>query len=251
MAIKKKQITPRQKMINLMYVILMAMLALNISTEVLNGFSIVEESINRTTANSAEENSALYARFEQQMKTNPEKVSQWFAKAMAVKQMSDSLYAFSQQLKEQIVTEADGKGADLANIKNKDNLEAASHVMLAPITGKGGALFAAINHYRERILTMVTDERQRKIISSNLTTKLPRGAHAMGKLDGETGVGDYLDTGVIGIEALDGLATLLGTEPGLLALIDAHTDDDAVEEGQGARHHRVMADGEGVESACE
>ena len=45
MAIKKKQITPRQKMINLMYVILMAMLALNISTEVLNGFSIVEESI--------------------------------------------------------------------------------------------------------------------------------------------------------------------------------------------------------------
>lgn len=55
MAIKKKQITPRQKMINLMYVILMAMLALNISTEVLNGFSIVEESINRTTANSAEE----------------------------------------------------------------------------------------------------------------------------------------------------------------------------------------------------
>ena len=181
MAIKKKQITPRQKMINLMYVILMAMLALNISTEVLNGFSIVEESINRTTANSAEENSALYARFEQQMKTNPEKVSQWFAKAMAVKQMSDSLYAFSQQLKEQIVTEADGKDADLANIKNKDNLEAASHVMLAPITGKGGALFAAINHYRERILTMVTDERQRKIISSNLTTQLPRGAHAMGK----------------------------------------------------------------------
>ena len=87
MAIKKKQITPRQKMINLMYVILMAMLALNISTEVLNGFSIVEESINRTTANSAEENSALYARFEQQMKTNPEKVSQWFAKAIDITEL--------------------------------------------------------------------------------------------------------------------------------------------------------------------
>ena len=59
----------------------------------------------------------------------------------------------------------------------------------------------------------------------------------MGELDGETGVGDYLDTGVVGIEALDGLTALLGAEPGLLALIDAHTDDDAVEEGQGARHH--------------
>lgn len=38
MAIKKRPISPRQKMINLMYLVLMAMLALNISTEVLNGF---------------------------------------------------------------------------------------------------------------------------------------------------------------------------------------------------------------------
>ena len=35
-----------------MYVVLMAMLALNVSNEVLNGFSIVEESLNRTTGNS-------------------------------------------------------------------------------------------------------------------------------------------------------------------------------------------------------
>lgn len=181
MAIKKRPITPRQKMINLMYVILMAMLALNISTEVLNGFSIVEESLNRTTANSAEENEAIYGSFEQQMKANPDKVRQWFAKATQVKRMSDSLYNMAQQLKVQIVTEADGDKADLANIKNKDNLEAASHVMLAPITGKGRALYKAINSYRERILTMVTDERQRRIISSNLTTTLPKGAHAMGK----------------------------------------------------------------------
>lgn len=38
-------------MINLMYVVLMAMLALNVSTEVLEGFSIVEESLHRTTTN--------------------------------------------------------------------------------------------------------------------------------------------------------------------------------------------------------
>ena len=55
MAIKKRKISPRQKMINLMYVVLMAMLALNISTEVLNGFSVVEESLNRTTGNSSKE----------------------------------------------------------------------------------------------------------------------------------------------------------------------------------------------------
>ena len=157
MAIKKRPVTPRQKMINLMYVVLMAMLALNISTEVLNGFSIVEESLNRTTASSSEENKHLYSDFASQMKSNPEKVRLWFEKATAVKNMSDSLYNFAQQLKLAIAREADGKDADLKNIENKDNLEAAGIVMLAPGTGKGKKLYKAINSYRERILTMVTD----------------------------------------------------------------------------------------------
>ena len=51
MAIKKRTVSPRQKMINLMYVVLMAMLAMNISNEVLDGFSIVDESLIRSTDN--------------------------------------------------------------------------------------------------------------------------------------------------------------------------------------------------------
>ncbi len=168
-------------MINLMYVVLMAMLALNISSEVLNGFSIVEESLNRTTANSSKENEVLYDNFAEQMKANPAKVKEWFDKATAVKRMSDSLYNYAQQLKLQIVQEADGKDANVLDIKSKDNLEAASHVMLAPGTGQGHKLFNAINSFRNRILAMVSDPHQRSIIESNLTTKLPKNAHTMGK----------------------------------------------------------------------
>ena len=155
MAIKKKHTSPRQKMINLMYVVLMAMLALNISSEVLNGFSIVEESLNRTTANSSKENEVLYNNFAEQMNKNPQKVKEWFEKATAVKRMSDSLYNFAQALKVQIVREADGKDGNIYDIKSKDNLEAASHVMLAPGTGQGKKLYDAINTFRERILKMV------------------------------------------------------------------------------------------------
>ena len=43
MPIQKIRVTPRQKMINLMYVVLMAMLALNVSSDVLNGFSLVDD----------------------------------------------------------------------------------------------------------------------------------------------------------------------------------------------------------------
>ena len=76
MAIKKRPVSPRQKMINLMYIVLLAMLALNVSTEVLQGFSIVEESLNRTTENSGRQNATIYGDFEAQMAKNPEKVRQ-------------------------------------------------------------------------------------------------------------------------------------------------------------------------------
>ena len=181
MAIKKKRVTPRQKMINLLYVVLMAMLALNISTEVLNGFSIVEESLNRTTANSSSENLSLYKDFEDQMQKNPAKVREWFEKATTVKNMSDSLYNFAQSLKVAIVREADGESGDVYHIENKDNLEAAGIIMLAPGSGKGKKLYEAVNRYREQILKMIADPEQKKIIASNLSTALPKKANTLGK----------------------------------------------------------------------
>lgn len=179
MAIKKRKISPRQKMINLMYVVLMAMLALNISTEVLNGFSVVEESLNRTTGNSSKENDAIFGELDQMMRKNPQKVKQWFMMASTVREMSDSLYNYAQALKVAIVREADGEKGDPLNIEGKDNIEAASYIMLNPANGQGHKLYEAINSYRARILQFVTDPRQKKIIASNLSTEVPH--HSMGK----------------------------------------------------------------------
>ena len=98
-----------------------------------------------------------------------------------VRESYGSLYNFAQALKVQIVREADGKDGNIYNIKSKDNLEAASHVMLAPGTGQGKKLYDAINNFRERILKMVPDKHQRDIIESNLTTKVPKNANTLGK----------------------------------------------------------------------
>ena len=168
-------------MINLMYVVLMAMLALNVSTEVLNGFSIVEESLNRTTGNSAKENLAIYEDFDAQMKANPQKVKMWYDRAQRVRQMSDSLYNLAADLKLAIVQEADGKNGDPQNIRNKEDLEAANQVMLSISGGRGQELYNAINSFRQRMLKMVTDEKQKEIIASNLTTEIPKNAMSMGK----------------------------------------------------------------------
>ena len=168
-------------MINLMYIVLLAMLALNVSTEVLQGFAVVQESLDRTTRNASSENEAIYGSFKEQMAANPEKVREWFAKATQVRDMSDSLYNFAGALKVAIVKEADGPDGDVHNIDNTDNIDAAGTVMLSPIGGKGRKLYNAINSYRDRILTYVTDPRQREIIMSNLSTKVPRHKNNLGK----------------------------------------------------------------------
>lgn len=176
MAIKKRPVSPRQKMINLMYVVLMAMLALNVSNEVLNGFSIVEESLSRTTGNAQKENRAIYDDFEEQMKANPQKTKPWYDKAQTVRRLCDSLYNYAAELKLAIVREADGSNGDPQNIRNKEDLEAASQVMLSPSSGQGEQLCNRINRFREQMLTMVTDPQQRQIIASNLTTDVPENA---------------------------------------------------------------------------
>ena len=181
MAIKKRPVSPRQKMINLMYVVLMAMLALNVSNEVLNGFSIVEESPKRTTANATRENLAIYEDFGAQMKANPQKVKEWYDKAMQVRQMSDSLYNMADELKVAIVKEADGKDGDLHNIRNKEDMEAANQVMLAPGRGRGKALYEAINSYRKQMLEMAISTRQKKTISEILSTTIPEDKRTLGK----------------------------------------------------------------------
>ena len=181
MAIKKRPVSPRQKMINLMYVVLMAMLALNVSTEVLNGFSIVEESLKRTTQNASLENQVIYDDFAVQMKKNPQKVKQWYDKSQKVKQMSDGLYNLADELKLAIVQEADGSDGDVQNIRNKEDLEAANQVMLSPNRGRGKELYNAIINYRTQMLSMVTGYHQKKMIASNLSTDIPANAQTMGK----------------------------------------------------------------------
>lgn len=168
-------------MINLMYVVLMAMLALNVSSDVLNGFSLVNESLTRSKDNSTSQNEAIYSELESAWKQNPQKVKEWYDKAQNIHAMSDSLYLFAEQLKKEIVIESDGEDGKVDDIQRKDNLEAASHVMLAPGTGKGKALYDAINNYRNKVVSMINDPKQQKIIGDNLSTEVPQKAKLLGK----------------------------------------------------------------------
>lgn len=114
---------PRQKMINIMYLVLTAMLALNVSAEILNAFSIVNNSINTSNKSLADKNDFIYRQFDAQMKDNAEKTAPLRAKAQQVKQISASMYDYVESLKKTIITESGGFD-EHGEIKDKAGLDA-------------------------------------------------------------------------------------------------------------------------------
>ena len=78
-------------MFNLMYIVLTAMLALNVSSDVLDGFTQVEAGLSRTNATVNERNGALYAQLEAFAMQNPEKAGAWLEKAKEVRKESQRM----------------------------------------------------------------------------------------------------------------------------------------------------------------
>ena len=99
MAQGNTRLSPRQKMINLMYIVLTAMLALNVSSDVLDGFKEVEDGLARTNETAADRNSGIYGAISAMALQNPEKGNPWLAKATAVRQESQRLYVEIHSLK--------------------------------------------------------------------------------------------------------------------------------------------------------
>jgi len=164
------RLSPRQKMINLMYIVLTAMLALNVSSDVLNGFTQVEEGLKRTNNNVEERNAAILGTLRDFAEQNPDKGQRWFDKASEVRRVTDDVYNRIDTLKQMIVREADGSDFDVENIRNRDNLEAASYVMLSGANPRGAKLRESVDAYRVYIASLMTDSVKRSALEKALST---------------------------------------------------------------------------------
>ncbi|GAB6394255.1 MAG: gliding motility protein GldM [Bacteroidales bacterium] len=170
MAVVNNPNSPRQKMINLMYLVFIAMMALNVSSEVLNGFVLVEDSLQNSIDNSTQRNAIVSNDLETYYNANPDKVKEWYNKGMQVSKASEDIYDYIQGLKERIVKTADGKDGDVNNIRHKDDLSAASHIMLSPVNGEGKNLREAVDSYRTMMANLVQDPEKNRIIKELLNT---------------------------------------------------------------------------------
>lgn len=166
------RMSPRQRMINLMYIVLTAMLALNVSSDVLNGFSQVQDGIHRTNLNMSARNEVQFRYLEDIYSRNPAKAGVWYNRGVELRKRSESLYNEIETLKNAIARAADGENADYHDIKNNDDLEAASVTMLNPATNRGRKLRGDIESFRGYVTGLIADSAKKAAVVEMLSTKV-------------------------------------------------------------------------------
>ncbi|MBK7882754.1 MAG: gliding motility protein GldM [Chitinophagaceae bacterium] len=140
---------PRQKMINLMYLVLTALLALNVSSEILNAFKVIDISLRNSNANLSSANKTLYESLAEKAADprTAEKAKIWQEKAEKARKLSDDINNYIENLKVELKKEADLN--DKGEFK-EDNLDAATR--LFGTNGKGKELDDALKAYRIAML---------------------------------------------------------------------------------------------------
>ncbi|TCJ14268.1 gliding motility protein GldM [Flaviaesturariibacter flavus] len=150
---------PRQKMINLMYLVLTALLALNVSAEILNAFRTVDNSLQKTNATVNASTEQIIASLQEKISdpSSRAKAEIWLPKAQNAQAMSKDMFNYIQQLRAKILTAADFDPKRIKDGKpdssfRADNLDIATRIMVEE--GEGKKLFAKLREYRDRLLAI-------------------------------------------------------------------------------------------------
>lgn len=122
--------TPRQKMIGMMYLFLTAMLALNVSGELLQAFVALDEGFNQSRGTVERKSDALYGQFETAFTNNPGKAGTDWKKANEIKVAADSLVNHIQNLKILFAQTVAGPEATPDNYTGHSNQDLAAQLMI-------------------------------------------------------------------------------------------------------------------------
>ncbi|MFW5725373.1 MAG: gliding motility protein GldM [Bacteroidota bacterium] len=134
--------TPRQKMIGMMYLVLTALLALNVSVEVLDAFVLVDRGLQQTNRNFERNLELLYSAFEDQLEDNPARVEDYYERAQQARNLSQDLVDFILNNRSEMIALVDKIEVEVADtlslldMKAKDNYSRSSTFWLIdPVEG--------------------------------------------------------------------------------------------------------------------
>jgi gliding motility-associated protein GldM len=150
----------RQQMINMMYLVLMALLALNVSADILKAFALVNKGLGKTNDDYAVKNAATMTSFKKVYDLDQKKAEKYYNNALEAKKESDMMFKYIEGIKNIIAGRCGGWMDDKhTTIEDDKNLETSLHYFLRePQTGKphGTSLRDSLKTYIKK-MTDLTD----------------------------------------------------------------------------------------------
>jgi gliding motility-associated protein GldM len=175
-------------MINMMYLVLTALLALNVSAEILNAFKTVDRSLMIASGVAEQKNQEIFKSFKAKLEdpTSREKAAIWEPKAQQAKKISDELYNYIEGLKLELKKESDLKTVDGKEEFKEDDLDAATRLLVQQAPdgkGKGKELFEKLKTYKEQLLAIDADMKKEIEVGLPLDLTIPPTSSEAGKND--------------------------------------------------------------------
>lgn len=147
------KMSPRQKMINMMYLVLMALLALNVSKEILKSFYLFEKSFYSAADNIDSKNNATIKALEASMEKNAAKTKPYMERAKGVQKATNEFIAYVDGIGKMVEEWYGGRDPETGALVSPDQME--DHALYFTVENdgaKGKEFMAKINEARENIL---------------------------------------------------------------------------------------------------
>jgi gliding motility-associated protein GldM len=154
--------TPRQKMINLMYLIFIAMLALNMSKEVLAAFGIMNEKLETSNEKTTASNNAFLESLGTKASEDAAKYDKLYQDAQKIKTMSQEYYDYLEGLKDGM-TEGLEDATDYARMDNSDYLDQ-KLFQGDNLSDEGKKFMQNLNDYREQVASIVPPALKQSVV---------------------------------------------------------------------------------------
>ncbi len=162
--------TPRQRMINILYLVLLGLIALNVPESLLDAFKKIGDSLTTSTKNVQSGINASYSAFDKHLKDEPEKAKPIYAKAQEATALVTKLYNEVEDLKTQLVKQSGGISEQTGDYAGRDNMEESERIMIKD--GKGPILRKDIMDTREKLLNLL-DAKDRAAVNLSLDATDP------------------------------------------------------------------------------
>lgn len=163
--------TPRQKMISMMYLVLTALLALNISKEVMNSFVVVNSALAKSNVNFMEGNELIYRSFERMKANDPAKAGALYDRAMKAKALASKMDSILREMKVHLVAETEGVPVNIADtlplraVESKDNYDIPTYILVGDkedgSTGKAAELKKMLVNYKTELVSLLPEKEQK------------------------------------------------------------------------------------------